>query len=180
MDHELERTYGLTSGELLDAINSRFRLKVALEGGVAEVQMEKHVAALVGTIIERYETIDRDSAPDFEIWLRDGSDSIRAECKNARNENYASGEYKAEIQKTRAATGDSTSRFYDAEHFEVVGVCLGKQTGDWSHFMFALTRDLERHKSHPQKLAVMHRVPVPGSDQCGYWSDDLATILGKI
>lgn len=33
--HPLEEKYGLTSAELLDAIGSRFRLKVAVEGAVA-------------------------------------------------------------------------------------------------------------------------------------------------
>jgi hypothetical protein len=37
--HALEETCGLTSTELPDAVGSRFRLKVAVEGGVAEVQM---------------------------------------------------------------------------------------------------------------------------------------------
>jgi hypothetical protein len=67
--HALESKYGLTSLELLDAINARFRLRVALEGGVAEVQMEKHIADCVGKGIERYETHDKDNYPDFSIWL---------------------------------------------------------------------------------------------------------------
>jgi hypothetical protein len=67
--HPLENTYGLTSIELLDAVNLRFRLKVALEGAVAEVQMEKKIRPLVGSIVERYETHDLDGHPDFSIWL---------------------------------------------------------------------------------------------------------------
>jgi hypothetical protein len=34
--HPLEDYYDLTAQELLDAVNKRFRLKVALEGAVAE------------------------------------------------------------------------------------------------------------------------------------------------
>ena len=41
MNHPLEAQYGLTAYELLDAVNKRFRLKAALEGAVAEVQMER-------------------------------------------------------------------------------------------------------------------------------------------
>ena len=41
--HPLEAKYGLTSTELLDAVNARFRLKVAFEGAVAEFQMAKHI-----------------------------------------------------------------------------------------------------------------------------------------
>ena len=47
--HPLETKYGLTSAELLDAVNERFRLKVALEGAVAEFQMAKHIDQLVGS-----------------------------------------------------------------------------------------------------------------------------------
>ena len=41
MPHALELKYGLTAQELLDAIDKRFRLKVALEGAVAEVHFER-------------------------------------------------------------------------------------------------------------------------------------------
>lgn len=37
--HALEKTYGLSATELLDAVAKRFRLRAALEGAVAEVQM---------------------------------------------------------------------------------------------------------------------------------------------
>ena len=43
MPHPLEAKYGLTSGELLDAIDRRFRLTVALEGAVAEVHFERKI-----------------------------------------------------------------------------------------------------------------------------------------
>ncbi len=69
MDHPLETQYGLTAHELLDAVNKRFRLKVALEGAVAEVQMEKRIHPLVGSAIERYEAHDLDGHPDFSLWI---------------------------------------------------------------------------------------------------------------
>ncbi len=69
MDHPLEAQYGLTAYELLTAVNKRFRLKVALEGAVAEVQMEKKIYPLVGNVIERYEAHDLDGHPDFSIWI---------------------------------------------------------------------------------------------------------------
>ena len=40
MPHALELKYGLTAQELLDAIDKRFRLKVALEGTFAEGFLE--------------------------------------------------------------------------------------------------------------------------------------------
>ena len=61
MPHPLEDEYNLTAGELLDMINGRFRLKVALSGAVAEVQCEKRLAALRESgIISLYEHHDID------------------------------------------------------------------------------------------------------------------------
>ena len=135
--HSLERKYGLSANELLDAINARFRLKVALEGAVAEVQMGKHIDALVGAGIERFEEHDLDGHPDFSIWLPDRKRPLLAECKNIRESTKQGGAdyreggvvvaYKVETQKTRAATGDKTSRYYSVEQFDILGVCLGKK-----------------------------------------------------
>ena len=63
MEHSLAKQYGLTAHELLDAVNKRFRLKVALEGAVAEVQMEKKIKPLLGSAIERYEAYDTRRPP---------------------------------------------------------------------------------------------------------------------
>jgi len=46
MAHPLEKEFGLTAEELLDAINRRFRAKVTLEGAVAEVHLGKHIKEL--------------------------------------------------------------------------------------------------------------------------------------
>jgi len=187
--HALEIKYGLKSIELLDAIESRFRLKVALEGAVAEVQMEKHIAACVGKRVTRYETHDLDGHPDFSIWLPKKR-LLYAECKNIRESAKAGGEayregrqivaYKVETQKTRAATSDPTSRFYGIEQFHIVGVCLGKKTGRWSDFVFARTVDLRRHPSYPHKLAVFQRVPIPGASDLRPWYVDLSELIRHI
>ena len=52
MAHTLEKRYGLTAVELLDAIEQRFRLRAALEGAVAEIQMEAKIKELVGTQVQ--------------------------------------------------------------------------------------------------------------------------------
>jgi hypothetical protein len=187
--HALESKYGLTSLELLDAINSRFRLKVAFEGAVAEVQMEKHIAACVGKGIERYETHDLDGHPDFSIWLP-GPKLLLGECKNIRESGRDGGEayrvggqivgYKVETQKTRAATGDPTSRFYGVDQFQILGVCLGKKTGSWVDFVFARTIDLARHAAHSHKLAVFQRVPLPDARDARPWYADLSELIQHI
>jgi hypothetical protein len=187
--HPLESKYGLTSLELLDAIGSRFRLKVAVEGAVAEVQMLKHIARCVGREIERYENHDLDAHPDFSIWLPDGR-LLLAECKNIRESGKEGGEayrmggkmvgYKVETQKTRAATGDATSRFYGLDQFQILGVCLGKKTGDWADFVFARTVDLAKHAKHPHKLAVFQRIPLPDASDLRPWYADFSELIQHI
>jgi len=184
--HALESKYGLSSLEMLDAINARFRLKVTLEGAVAEVQMEKKIAACVGKRVERYETHDIDGHPDFSIWLP-GARRLLAECKNIRESGKVGGEayreggkivaFKVETQKTRAATGDATSRFYEADQFQILGVCLGKKTGNWAGFVFARTVDLARHAKHPHKLAVYQRIPLPGATDVRPWYANLSELI---
>jgi hypothetical protein len=69
--------------------------------------------------------------------------------------------YKVETQKTRAAKGDPTSRFYGVDQYHILGVCLGKKTGKWSDFLFVRTVDLLCHALHSHKLKVLQRVPLP-------------------
>ena len=185
MEHPLERDFGLSAYELLDALKTRFRARVTLEGAVAEVQMEKRIRALVGTLIENYEVYDIDGHPDFGIWLPGSGERLLAECKNVREnrkgtEAYREGgkavAYKAETQKTRASKGDPTSRFYDVGQFDILGVCLGKKTGNWTDFMFARALDLARHAEHGGKLAVFQRVPLRG-EAVAPWYDDLGELL---
>jgi len=188
--HPLESQYGLSSAELLDAVNARFRLKVALEGAVAEVQMEKKIQSLVGGIVVRYEAHDLDGHPDFSIWLPGRVRPLLAECKNVRESGKLGGEayreggkivaYKVETQKTRAGTGDPTSRFYGVEQFDILGVCLGKKTGNWSDFVFARTMDLAGHKTHVGKLSVFQRVPLPGAENPRPWYTNLSELLEHI
>jgi len=187
MAHKLESTYGLSAEELLDAVLHRFRLRAALEGAVAELQMERHIAALVGKDVERYETHDEDGQPDFSIWLPGQKRVLRAECKNVRESTKKGGEayriggkivaYKVETQKTRAAKGDPTSRYYDVHYFDILGACIGKKTDDWSDVLFVRAKDLARHREFPHKLAVMQRVPLPDADTLRPWYDDLGELI---
>lgn len=155
MPHPLEHKYGLTAQELLDAIDKRFRLKVALEGAVAEVHFERklRIASREGWLTG-YESHDLDGMHDFTVVTLPGV-SIRVEVKTIRNGPRP----QVELQKTRAAKGDPSSRYYDRHHFDVVAVCVGRHTGDWSEFRYALVRDLPPHRLHPDKLQVMHPIP---------------------
>ncbi len=186
MDHPLEAQYGLTAHELLDAVNKRFRLKVALEGAVAEVQMEKKIQPLVGNAIERYEAHDLDGHPDFSLWIPAREKPVRAKCKNVRDRDQAYRDkgqivaYMVETQKTRASRGDPTSRYYGVDQFDILGVCLGKKTGNWSDFLFARVVDLLQHARHKGKLAVMQRVPLPDAEGLAPWYNDLGELLRNI
>lgn len=88
--------------------------------------------------------------------------------------------FKVETQKTRAARGDHTSRFYDAKQFDVLAVCLGKKTGDWQDMVFICTLSLERHKDVPTKLATIQRVPLPTDKDIEPWTRDLGTLLAEM
>ncbi len=183
MPHPLEDEYGLSADELLEAINLRFRAKVTLEGAVAEVQLEKKIAALIPTgIITRYESHDADGKPDFTIWLPDGRE-LRVECKNVRNSTEAfrrKGEivaYKVETQKTRASQSDPSSRYYGFDQFEILAVCLGKKIRDWKRFAFVRVDRLEPHSTYPLKMATMQRVPLPENLPVADWFDDLGDLL---
>lgn len=185
MPHDLEREYGLSADELLDAINRRFRAKVTLEGAVAEVHLGKLIKALRKRgVIHRYESHDLDGHPDYSIWIKATSKRpIYVECKNVRDSDEAYREkgvivaYKVETQKTRASKGDKSSRFYDRNYFQILAVCLGKKTHNWKSFHFTATKTLARHAKYPNKLAVMHRVPLPTSPVVPPWYNDLARML---
>lgn len=71
MPHPLEDEYGLTAEEILTAVDKRFRLKVALEGAVAEVRFGRKLRELqeAGTI-HCYENHDRDDYPTSRYGCR--------------------------------------------------------------------------------------------------------------
>lgn len=183
--HALEQEYGLTKEDLLDAISVRFRAKVTLEGAVAEVHLGKHIAALVKTgVIAGFEVHDQDGYPDYSLWLHGRPDiALRVECKNVRNssEAYRKGgdivAYKVETQKTRTSQGDPSSRFYDLDQFEILAVCLGKKTHDWTQFMFIETQHLDKHAKYATKMAVMHPVPLPTSLVAPPWYRTLQSLI---
>lgn len=183
--HRLEIEFGITATELLDAISRRFRLKVALEGAVAQVHLQRKIKALQDKgVIVRYEEYDINGYPDFTISPSKGNKPMLLECKNVRDEDYRTGgvpvAYKVETQKTRAAKSDPSSRFYDSHYFDILAVCLGKKTGNWSDFLYIKIGDLSRHAKHSEKIGVMHRVPLPGSSNIAPWYQSLDELLASL
>jgi hypothetical protein len=151
--HLLERQFDLTSAEILDIIERRGRLSMAVRGGVAEHHLE-HVLQrepLVSEVLP----VDRDGG-DFDVRMRDG-DLLSIECKNASPNRYSDGAFRVEVQKTRASKGDPASRFYRRDQFDVVAACLFSPTGSWE-FRYQRTDHLEPHKSFPDRVAPLQRV----------------------
>ena len=173
MPHALELKYGLTAQELLDAIDKRFRLKVALEGAVAEVHFERklRIASREGWL-SGYESHDVDGMHDYTVVTLSGI-TIRVEVKTIRNGQKP----KVELQKTRAAKSDPSSRFYDRDHFDVVAVCVGRLTRDWSQFRYALVQELPSHRNHPGKLQVMHSIPDEVAEKKPRWFSRFQDII---
>jgi hypothetical protein len=149
----IEQQYGITTAELLEAMNRRFRAKVTLEGVVAEIHLGKKIKALKERgVIAGFVAHDEDGKPDYSIVLPSDSGRVYlVECKNVRDKDEAyrkRGEitaYKVETQKTRASKGDPSSRFYGFDQFDILAVCIGQKTGDWSQFMFIRSNDLPPH-----------------------------------
>jgi hypothetical protein len=92
---------------------------------------------------------------DFTVLTLTGH-PIRVEVKTIRNGTVP----KVEIQKTRNAKDDPSSRLYSVDQFDVIAVCIGRFSGDWSQFRYAFTSDLPQHAKYPGKLRIMHGVPI--------------------
>lgn len=150
----LEEEFDLTSTEILELIAQRARLAVAVRGGVAEHHLGRYLGQ--DPKVAAAQLIDRDGEPDFDVTLTDGR-RILVECKNVSPHRYADGSPKVEVQKTRSQRDDPAGRFYRPEQFDVVAACLYAVTGAWE-FRFKATAKMARHESHPDRLAVMHRV----------------------
>jgi hypothetical protein len=152
--HALEEEFELSSREILEIVSKRFRLRVALRGGVAEHHLER--ALNDDAQIAEVMPIDEDGRPDFEVVLGDGR-RVKVECKNISPRPYADGSHRVEVQKTRASKGDPASRLYPPDHFDVVGACLFSGTGHWE-FCFKAAGALKRDEQFPDRIAPLQRV----------------------
>ncbi len=164
--HVLEEQFELSSAEILSIIGGRNRLQVAVRGGVAEHHLERQLGddrrfALV-------KRLDADAMHDFNVIATDGSEA-RVECKNASPKTSRRGEFKVEVQKTRASKGDPASRFYRIDAFDVVAACLFSATGKWE-FRYGRTSDMKPHPQYPDRLAPIQTITAA-------WTSDLHSLL---
>ncbi|MEA2201767.1 MAG: hypothetical protein QOI89_2363 [Solirubrobacteraceae bacterium] len=151
--HMLERQFALKSSEILDIVERRGRLSMAVRGGVAEHHLERSLKR--ESLVAEVEPVDRDGG-DFVVRLVEGRE-LSVECKNASPNRYSNGDFRVEVQKTRASKGDPESRYYRRDQFDAVAACLFSPTGSWE-FRYQLAERLAAHKEFPTRLAALQRV----------------------
>ncbi|HEU4975264.1 MAG TPA: hypothetical protein VFT50_09260 [Baekduia sp.] len=166
--HELEEAFGLSSTDLLDIVNRKSRLAMAMRGGVAE----HHLGMLLDQDPSVQSAVEghQEGPPDFFVTLCDGR-AVTVECKNASPQRYADGTPKVEVQKTRTSQGDPASRYYAPSAFDVVAACMYGPTGDWA-FKFRKSINLTEHEQFPGRIAPLQRI----SDD---WADSLVEALAR-
>jgi hypothetical protein len=163
--HALEQQFELSAAEILEIISSRNRLSVAVRGGVAERHLE--LALEADQRVRSVRSIDEDGKPDFEIAV--GRRKRMIECKNVSPKPYANGDFKVEVQKTRATQGDPYGRLYRFGQFDIVAACLWSATGAWE-FLFRRAADLQPHPKEPTRIGAYQRVDAT-------WSSDITAVL---
>jgi hypothetical protein len=166
--HALEQQFGLSAPEILDIIDRRFRLGVALKGGVAEHHLQRELQA--DPAVAAAEQIDEDGRPDLDVLLR-GDRRILVECKNVSPQRYKDGAMKVEVQKTRSQRADPAGRLYRADQFDVVAACLFSVTGFWE-FRYKAAVALEPSPHFNGRIAPIQRVD-------GTWQGSLTQALGS-
>ena len=163
--HRLEGFFGLGSKQILDIIESNFRLGVAVRGGVAERHLSQVLAA--DPQVSTVEAIDADGQPDFRVTTAAGR-TLLVECKTASGDRYKDGDFKVEVQKTRDS---GAGRKYTFEQFEVIAACLFSATGRWE-FRFRRTIDLLPWKEDPTRIQAVQRVDAN-------WATSLGALLSS-
>lgn len=164
--HDLEIQFEMTSTEILTMISEANRLTTAVKGSVAEYHLAKQLAAnpSVASVVP----LDKDGMHDFDVMMSTGR-LVRVECKNASPKPYKEGDFKVEVQKTRATQGDPAGRLYRIDQFDVIAACLKGPTDRWE-FRYRPTSLLEPSENHPGRIRPIQRV----TDE---WADALEEAL---
>ncbi|TPJ30661.1 hypothetical protein [Mesorhizobium sp. B2-8-3] len=155
--HPILEEFGITPDALFDLIEGASRLKMAVRGWVAEEHLADILSKLKG--VSECTRLEADGKPDISLRWRGGA-PILIECKNTLRSTYSDGRPKVDFQKTRASKGDPCSRYYRPGDFPVLAACLHAVTENWE-FRFALTADLEPHKTCTGRIANMIGVSEP-------------------
>ncbi|MBM3273310.1 hypothetical protein FJY94_08770 [Candidatus Kaiserbacteria bacterium] len=157
VSHAVLKEFGIAPEALFDLIEGASRLKMAVKGWVAEQHLFDALRELDG--VSECIRLEADGKPDLSLRWKGGV-PILIECKNTLRTTYADGRPKVDFQKTRASKGDPCSRYYRPQDFPVLAACLHAVTESWE-FRFALTSDLEPHKTCHGRIANMIGVAEP-------------------
>jgi len=166
----LAKEFDLTSAQIMEMINRRARLGVAVRGGVAEQHLQRLLER--SRLIQIVAFLDRDGEPDFEITLASGR-KLLVECKNASPHRYSNGDAKVEVQKTRASRGDPLSRYYRYEQFDILAACMWAVTKRWE-FRFLPSPLLEPLSGAPTRIRPMQPIAEPP------WTNDFDAVIGRV
>jgi hypothetical protein len=152
--HALAKEFEMSETQVLDLIAEARRLKMAVRGWVAETHLV-HILSRVPGVSECERS---DAEGDADIRLRyEGSRIIKVECKNVLREKTANGTVRLDFQRTRASKADPCSRYYSSSDFDVVAACTHAVTERWD-FRYALTAELDPHRTCPGKLSHLVRL----------------------
>jgi len=157
VSHAVLKEFGIAPEALFDLIEGASRLKMAVRGWVAEQHLFDALQSLDG--VSDCIRLEADGKPGLSLRWKGGA-PILIECKNTLRTTYADGRPKVDFQKTRASKGDPCSRYYRPQDFPVLAACLHAVTESWE-FRFALTSDLEPHKTCDGRIANMIGVAEP-------------------
>jgi len=168
--HELANEFELGVDEILGIIAQAPRLKMAVRGWVAEEHLGKLLADSDDVV--RFEKLEKDGQPDFEVQFKARAQPCKIECKNVLRKAMADGTIKVDFQKTRASKSNPCSRFYQPSEFEVLAACLHARTEVWE-FRFQLTRIMPEHSKCSGHLGNNVRVE-------SNWAPDLAELARRL
>lgn len=165
--HALEDAFGLTALDILDVVEGRNRLRVAVRGGVAERHLQKLLELVPGLEVER---LDKDGRADFRVRQSGSQPWTYIECKVCSANRYSDGTPKADVQRTRAPKDFPCGRYYQRSDFQILAVCLQPVTGRWE-FLFVDTNELLERSGCPGRLDCNVRV---GGE---VWEEDVSRLL---
>jgi hypothetical protein len=154
--HLLEEQFDLTPHEILDIIEERPRLGMAVRGGVAERHLQKALEG-GGPFISNVNLGQADGPPDLIIDLSGIDGRVSIECKNASPKTYADGTPKVETQKTRASKTDPKSRLYEPAQFDLLAACMFGPLGVWE-FRYKRSDRLLRDSRFEDRIAPIQRI----------------------
>ncbi|MBI2568567.1 MAG: hypothetical protein HYV63_16215 [Candidatus Schekmanbacteria bacterium] len=166
--HALAAELELSHEELLDLIATAPRLKMAVRGWVAEVHLQRQLAAIPG--VHDCVRLEKEGAADIRLRYC-GSRPFDIECKNVLRQRLVDGTIRLDFQRTRSSKADPCSRFYAASDFAIVAACLHSCTEQWE-FRYMLTGDLPQHPRCSGKLNHAVRLD-------DLWTADVDKVLSE-